>query len=63
MSDILELSGTNSFHIVNYNSPGATGAPAYAAFVVQKLQQEGFLDYASKPKESFWSFDDIVSKQ
>ena len=60
MSDILELNGKNSFHIINYNSPGATGAPAYSAFIVRQLQEKGILDYIQKPKESFWKFEDIV---
>jgi L-2-hydroxyglutarate oxidase len=60
MSDILELYGKNSFHVINYNSPGATGAPAYSAFIVKQLQEKGFLDYPKKQKESFWKFDDIV---
>ncbi|MFB5631124.1 MAG: NAD(P)/FAD-dependent oxidoreductase [Nitrosopumilaceae archaeon] len=60
MSDILELFGKNSFHVINYNSPGATGAPAYSAFVVKQLQEKGFLDFTQKPKESFWKFEDVV---
>ena len=59
MSDILELYGKNSFHVINYNSPGATGAPAYSAFIVKQLQEKGFLDYPQKQKESFWKFEDI----
>jgi len=62
VKDILEISGKNSFHIINYNSPGATGAPAYAAFVVQALKDKGFLDYSEKPKKSFWSFDKIIER-
>ncbi|MEK0349634.1 MAG: FAD-dependent oxidoreductase, partial [Nitrosopumilus sp.] len=61
VKDILELVGKNSFHIVNYNSPGATGAPAYSAYIVKKLQDKGFLDYSQKPKESFWNFEEITS--
>ena len=61
VKDILELGGTNSFHIVNYNSPGATGAPAYSAFIVKTLQDKGFLDYSQKPKESFWNFEEIIN--
>ncbi|MFB5598518.1 MAG: NAD(P)/FAD-dependent oxidoreductase [Nitrosopumilaceae archaeon] len=60
LSDILELEGKSSFHIVNYNSPGATGAPAYSAFVVKKLQEKGFLDYKKKSTESFWNFEKII---
>jgi len=59
MSDILELTGKNSFHIINYNSPGATGAPAYSAFIVRQLQENGLLNYSQKHKESFWRFEDI----
>jgi len=60
VKDILELVGKNSFHIVNYNSPGATGAPAYSAFLIKKLEDKGFLDYSKKSKESFWNFEEIV---
>ncbi len=62
VKDILEIIGKNSFHIVNYNSPGATGAPAYSAFLVKKLQEKGFLDSTQKPKESFWNFEKIIEQ-
>ncbi len=38
--EVVEASDQRSFHILNYNSPGATGAPAYARQVVQKLLRE-----------------------
>ena len=60
VKDILELEGKNSFHIINYNSPGATGAPAYSAYIIKKLQDKGFLDYSIKPKKSFWNFEQII---
>ncbi|KKL27420.1 hypothetical protein LCGC14_2385360, partial [marine sediment metagenome] len=59
--DVMELENDNSFHIINYNSPGATGAPAYSAFIVKKLQEKGFLDYALKEKKSFWNYDDVIT--
>lgn len=62
VKDILEISGANSFHIVNYNSPGATGAPAYAAFVVKQLQEKGSLNFPLKSKESFWNFEKIIEQ-
>ena len=62
VKDILEISGDRSFHIVNYNSPGATGAPAYAAFLINKLKEKGFLDYPLKPKKSFWNFEEIIEQ-
>jgi L-2-hydroxyglutarate oxidase len=62
LSEILELEAHNSFHIVNYNSPGATGAPAYAAFVVKKLHDKGILNFTNKPKTGIWNFDKIIEK-
>ncbi len=62
LSDVLELDNDNSFHIINYNSPGATGAPAYSAFIVKKLQDKGFLDYKEKSVESIWNFDDVINQ-
>ncbi len=62
LPDVLEIEDTNSFHILNYNSPGATGAPAYSAFIVKKLQETGYLDYKQRPKESIWNFDDVLNQ-
>jgi len=59
---VMELENDTSFHIINYNSPGATGAPAYSAFVVKKLQDKGFLDYTLKKKETMWNFDDVINQ-
>ncbi|MBM2852487.1 MAG: FAD-dependent oxidoreductase [Candidatus Nitrosotenuis sp.] len=61
VSEILELEGNNSFHILNYNSPGATGAPAYSALIVKKLQEKGFLNF-QKTNQSFWNFDKIIDQ-
>lgn len=61
ISEILELEGNNSLHILNYNSPGATGAPAYSALIVKKLQEKGFLNI-QKTKQSFWNFDKIIEQ-
>jgi len=62
VSEILELQGPNSLHVVNYNSPGATGAPAYAAYLVKKMQEGGILNYRAKSKPSFWNYDKIIEK-
>jgi len=62
LSDVLELENEHSFNIINYNSPGATGAPAYSAFIVQKLQEKGHLDYKQKSIESIWSFDSVLNQ-
>jgi L-2-hydroxyglutarate oxidase len=60
LSEILELETTNSLHVINYNSPGATGAPAYAAFLVKKLQDGGFVNYPNKPDKGMWDFQKII---
>jgi len=50
-----------SVHILNYNSPGATGAPSYSASLVAKLRESGLLDgLRRKPCRSagrIWDFD------
>jgi L-2-hydroxyglutarate oxidase len=62
LPDVLELFGSSSFHIINYNSPGATGAPAYSAFVVKKIQDKGLLDYPKKHIDSIWNFDEVLNQ-
>jgi len=59
VSEMIEIEGKNSFHIVNYNTPGATGAPAYSAFVVKKLQEKGILAESKNQKNSIWDFEKI----
>ncbi|MDG6898700.1 MAG: FAD-dependent oxidoreductase, partial [Nitrososphaerota archaeon] len=51
--------GTNSLHVLNYNSPGATGAPAFSAYLVGELKREGDLDgYRPKGrKHQIWDAD------
>jgi len=62
VKEAIELVGPHSYHITNYNSPGATGAPAYAAWTVQRLARSGHLDHL-KPKTAkasgLWDFDAI----
>ena len=42
--EALLITGEGSAHVINYNSPGASGAPAYAAEIVAELQRSGMLD-------------------
>ena len=62
INDVLEREGENSFHIVNYNSPGATGAPAYSALVVKKLQSKGILEQPETQKNLLWDFHSIIDE-
>ena len=45
--EALELETHNSYHILNYNSPGATGGPAFSAYLINRLITKGYL---KKPK-------------
>ena len=62
VSDMIEIFGKNSFHIVNYNTPGATGAPAYSAFVIKKLQENDILGVSTKRKNSIWDFGNTIDQ-
>lgn len=62
IKEAIELEGPHSYHITNYNSPGATGSPAYAAWLVNKLKLKGLLDHIKLRAEHFkglWNFDKI----
>lgn len=54
------LNGGNSLHILNYNSPGATGAPAFSAYVVSKLIEEGRFEGMKEVQagNQLWKFED-----
>ena len=60
--DVIEREGHNSFHIVNYNSPGATGAPAFSALVIKKLQNKGILKNSISQKNTLWNFNSIIEQ-
>ena len=55
------LDGESSVHILNYNSPGATGAPAFSAHIVSKLIREGRFDGIVKKTggstNQLWNFE------
>jgi len=64
IKEAIEIPGPHSFHVTNYNSPGATGSPAYTAWIVNLLGREGQLDHlkAKAPKPSgLWDFDAICA--
>ena len=60
--EAIEVPGPHSYHILNYNSPGATGAPAYAAHIVDRLATRGDLDHLRKnPKPlKAWSWEPVA---
>jgi L-2-hydroxyglutarate oxidase len=60
LSETLEIQSNNSLHILNYNSPGATGAPAYSAYLVQQLSDDGIIHLDKTQKQYVWDFSKIV---
>jgi len=64
--EALLLQGVASAHIINFNSPGATGAPAYSAMVVGQLREEGRFDWLppnpAGPLTPGWDFEGVLSQ-
>ena len=61
MKEAVELPGPHSYHVVNYNSPGATGSPAIAAYLVDRLAARGDLDHLTpNPKRVAWDWDAVA---
>ncbi|HII04431.1 MAG TPA: dehydrogenase, partial [Nitrosopumilus sp.] len=55
------LQGDMSFHILNYNSPGATGALPFSAHVVNQLHKAGLFENESMEAQCGpWKFNEII---
>jgi L-2-hydroxyglutarate oxidase len=59
--EAVTLESERSLHILNYNSPGATGAPAFSAHLVSELRRKGHLNgFAEKSNRRYrelWDYD------
>ncbi len=65
IKEAIEIPGPHSYHVTNYNSPGATGAPAYAAWLVKRLSGKGYLDHLTaspKAQGGPWDFEKVCKK-
>ena len=64
IKEAIELEGPRSYHITNYNSPGATGSPAFAAWLVNNLGKNGHLSHLkhTAAKRGLWDFR-MISEQ
>jgi len=61
--DVIFIDEDSSFHILNYNSPGATGALPFSAHIVNHLTESGL--FASEDLNSqcgIWNFSKIIEK-
>ena len=56
--DALITPGEKSFHILNYNSPGATGALPFAIHVISQMKNKGLVKI-EQDRCGPWSFDKI----
>ena len=57
--DAITKDGKNSTHILNYNSPGATGALPFAAHVIEHMREAGIVKI-TKPRCGPWDLDKIM---
>ncbi len=58
------LKGRASLHIVNFNSPGATGAPAFSAMVVEELRTSGMIPSPrGRPRLNIpgWDYESVLA--
>ncbi|MBT8173390.1 MAG: FAD-dependent oxidoreductase [Nitrosopumilus sp.] len=60
--DVILIDEESSFHILNYNSPGATGALPFAAHIINHLREQDHLEYESDEQCGPWKFSDIIEK-
>jgi len=62
LPDAVLIQGDHALHILNYNSPGATGALPFAAYVLDLLSDEGYYRIDSDAKCGPWKFSDVAGK-
>lgn len=61
--DVVLIDDSMSFHILNYNSPGATGALPFSVHIINRLIENGYLRNEKEDSECGpWRFSDIVEK-
>jgi len=61
--DVILANDEMSFHILNYNSPGATGALPFSAHIVNHLNKSGLLSSEDLDVQCGpWKFTEIIEK-
>ncbi len=61
--DVILENDEMSFHILNYNSPGATGALPFSAYIVNQLSEAGLFNKEDLDMQcSPWKFAEIIEK-
>ena len=59
--DTLLLKNSISLHILNYNSPGATGALPLSAMIAQELIKDKIINKVNKSNQ-LWNIEDVYAK-
>jgi (S)-2-hydroxyglutarate dehydrogenase len=57
--DAIIKEGEKSVHILNYNSPGATGALPFAVYVIEQLRQKGIINIQNT-RCGPWNYDNVL---
>jgi len=61
--DVILIEEEKSFHILNYNSPGATGALPFAAYIIHHLHKSKLFESESMDAQCGpWKFSEIIEK-
>jgi len=61
--DVILIENDMSFHVLNYNSPGATGALPFSAHIVNHLNKTGLINNDDEDAVCGpWKFSEIIEK-
>ncbi|QLH07882.1 NAD(P)/FAD-dependent oxidoreductase [Nitrosopumilus ureiphilus] len=61
--DVILIDDDASFHILNYNSPGATGALPFASHIINHLNKTGLFESENLDAQCGpWNFSQIIEK-
>ncbi len=61
--DVILIDDETSFHVLNYNSPGATGALPFSAYIINHLNESGL--FSNEEQDAIcgpWKFSKIIEK-
>ena len=61
--DPVILFGERSIHVINYNSPGATGAPGFSAYIYRLADEKGFIEGFRRRQPTHSELIDVVERR
>jgi L-2-hydroxyglutarate oxidase len=63
--EAIEIADPRSYHVINYNSPGASGGPAFAVHLLDRIEAHGGLSCLKakpNPPKTFWDYKKILDQ-